>query len=141
MHARVVLGVGKGVLFREVSSVKECPHRERGSTVNTVVHTVRTTYILIVQMVSVRVRWEEVERRLKHQTDQYEDSSSKFISFLTRFTGFCNWLSEIHDQLLELCESVPHMASPETIALHTAKLEVLEHCFWICVFVCVCLCI
>ena len=31
MHARVVLGVGKGVLFREVSSVQECPHRERGS--------------------------------------------------------------------------------------------------------------
>ena len=31
MHARVVLGVGKGVLFREVSSVQECPHRESGS--------------------------------------------------------------------------------------------------------------
>ena len=29
MHARVVLGVGKGVLFREVSSIQECPHRER----------------------------------------------------------------------------------------------------------------
>ena len=29
MHARVVLGVGKGVLFREVSSVQECPHRDR----------------------------------------------------------------------------------------------------------------
>ena len=29
MHAKVVLGVGKGVLFREVSSVQECPHRER----------------------------------------------------------------------------------------------------------------
>ena len=28
MYARVVLGVGKGVLFREVSSVQECP-RER----------------------------------------------------------------------------------------------------------------
>ena len=25
MHARVVLGAGKGVLFREVSSVQECP--------------------------------------------------------------------------------------------------------------------
>ena len=24
----MVLGVGKGVLFREVSSVHECPHRE-----------------------------------------------------------------------------------------------------------------
>ena len=29
MHARVVLGVGKGVLFREVSSVQECPYIER----------------------------------------------------------------------------------------------------------------
>ena len=28
MHARVVLGAGKGVLFREVSSVHGCPHRE-----------------------------------------------------------------------------------------------------------------
>ena len=27
--ARVVLGVGKGVLFREVSSVQECPQREK----------------------------------------------------------------------------------------------------------------
>ena len=32
MHARewYILGVGKGVLFREVSSVQECPYRERG---------------------------------------------------------------------------------------------------------------
>ena len=29
MHARVVVGVGKGVLFREVSSVQERPHKER----------------------------------------------------------------------------------------------------------------
>ena len=29
MHARVVLGVGKGVLFREVSSVQECVLIER----------------------------------------------------------------------------------------------------------------
>ena len=28
MHARVVVGVGKGVLFREVSSVQRCPYRE-----------------------------------------------------------------------------------------------------------------
>ena len=34
MHARVVLGVGKGVLFREVSSVQSVLiERERGSTV------------------------------------------------------------------------------------------------------------
>ena len=29
MHARVVVGVGKGVRFREVSSVQGCPYRER----------------------------------------------------------------------------------------------------------------
>ena len=33
MQEWYILGVGKGVLFREVSSVQECPHRERGSTV------------------------------------------------------------------------------------------------------------
>ena len=27
MHARVVLGVGKGVLFREVSSIQEHPYK------------------------------------------------------------------------------------------------------------------
>ena len=32
MHARVVVGVQKGALFREVSSVQECPHREGSST-------------------------------------------------------------------------------------------------------------
>ena len=31
MHARV-LGVGKVVVFRELSSAQRCPHRERGST-------------------------------------------------------------------------------------------------------------
>ena len=39
MHARVVLGVGKGVLFREVSSVQECPHREGFHCPNTTAHT------------------------------------------------------------------------------------------------------
>ena len=34
MKARVVLGVGKGVLFREVPSVQVCPHREKVSTVH-----------------------------------------------------------------------------------------------------------
>ena len=37
MHARVVLGVGKGVLFREVSSIQGCPHRERCSTVQVLI--------------------------------------------------------------------------------------------------------
>ena len=34
MQEWYVVGVGKGVLFREVSSIKGCPYRERGSTVN-----------------------------------------------------------------------------------------------------------
>ena len=29
MGARVVVGVGNSALFREVSSVQGCPHRER----------------------------------------------------------------------------------------------------------------
>ena len=29
MQEWYILGVGKGVLFREVSSVQVCPHRER----------------------------------------------------------------------------------------------------------------
>ena len=46
MHARVVLGVGKGVLSREVSSVQECPHRKREREVPlhcTCLHTVSLT--------------------------------------------------------------------------------------------------
>ena len=34
MQEWCILGVGKGVLFREMSSVQGCPHRERGSTVH-----------------------------------------------------------------------------------------------------------
>ena len=56
--------------------------------------------------------------------NDYEDSSGRFNSFLTRFTGFCNWLCEIHDQLVELCETIPHRASQETITTHKNKLEV-----------------
>ena len=44
MHARVVLGVGKGVLFREVYSFPECPHKREGSTVYKYVAS-RTVYI------------------------------------------------------------------------------------------------
>ena len=51
----MVLGVGKGVLFREVSSVQECPHREMRSSVNTVVHTVRTTSIIIITHVYILI--------------------------------------------------------------------------------------
>ena len=29
MQEWYILGMGKGVLFREVSSVQECPHREK----------------------------------------------------------------------------------------------------------------
>ena len=39
MHARVVLGVGKGVLFRAVSSVQECPHREGFHCIYSLTHT------------------------------------------------------------------------------------------------------
>ena len=56
MHARVVLWVGKGVLFREVSSVQECPqfrsvliererfHYNRDVCIHTLAHS-HSTYI------------------------------------------------------------------------------------------------
>ena len=39
MHARVVLGVGKGVLFREMPSVQECP-LSRINVAFSIIHTV-----------------------------------------------------------------------------------------------------
>ena len=44
MQEWYILGVGKGVLFSEVSSVQECPHRERGSTVYVYTHTHTLTH-------------------------------------------------------------------------------------------------
>ena len=41
MQEWYILGVGKGVLFREVSSVQECPHRERGSMCTLLTHPFR----------------------------------------------------------------------------------------------------
>ena len=67
-----------------------------------------------------------MKRRLELQTSCYEDTTSRFNSFLTRFTGFCNWLWEMHDQMVELCETVPHKTSQETIAAHKTKVEVRE---------------
>ena len=65
-----------------------------------------------------------MRRRLELQTSCYEDTTSRFNLFLTRFTGFCNWLWEMHDQMVELCETVPHKTSQETIAAHKTKVEV-----------------
>ena len=39
MQEWYILGVGKGVLFREVSSVQECPHRERERFHCVIMHT------------------------------------------------------------------------------------------------------
>ena len=47
MQEWYILGVGKGVLFREMSSVQECPHRERFH------------YIQVVQEMRRRRRWEK----------------------------------------------------------------------------------
>ena len=40
MHARVVLGAGKGVLFREAPSVQECPYRGVPASYSSVYSTV-----------------------------------------------------------------------------------------------------
>ena len=63
MHARVVVGVGKGVLFREVSSVQRCPYREvplylpaRAAFLPYVICTRRQLLSELVTGVSVRIR-------------------------------------------------------------------------------------
>ena len=72
-------------------------------------------------------RWEALKTELHAQLKKYGESSDQFSEFLTGFTGFCNWLSEIRGQLLdELCVAIPHKASGDTIATHKARLKVRE---------------
>ena len=54
MRARVVLAVGKGVLFREVSSVQECPRRERERfhSNQRIIHKMATQHIYTVLTVN-----------------------------------------------------------------------------------------
>ena len=42
---RMVLGVGKGVLFREVSSFQEFPHREREVSLHTLTLVCRSSRV------------------------------------------------------------------------------------------------
>ena len=74
MHARVVLGVGKGVLFREVSSVQECPHRERGSYTYTL-----TLSILIIHEITCRVKQSCPESMLVWNQDTVEFRKCHFL--------------------------------------------------------------
>ena len=70
-------------------------------------------------------RWEELSHRLEVQCELHEESSDKFNSFTTRFTSFCNWLSEVHSQLQdEVCVAIPDRATADTITVHRARLEV-----------------
>ena len=66
MHARVVLlGVGKGVLLRGVSSVQVCPHREKGPLYRkvcyllSIISTVLCTYVVVYTCTPTRMsrRW------------------------------------------------------------------------------------
>ena len=52
MHARVVYTwCGKSVLFREVSSVQECPHKERGSTAFLYIFLSFSSYLIYLPIV------------------------------------------------------------------------------------------
>ena len=70
MHARVVLGVGKGVPFREVSSVQECPYREYISLV--VVFAVVKVCCLYLQDCPVGFRESLVFPKVRHLFDTFE---------------------------------------------------------------------
>ena len=76
---------------------------------------------------SVKRRWEALKSELHAQSEKQGEINDQFSEFLTGFTGFCNWLSEIRGQLLdELCVAIPHKASGDTIATHKARLKVRE---------------
>ena len=80
MHARVVLGVGKGVLFREVSSVQACPHRERGSTVNVCI------YILTNAPASMISSSTGVEQLIEKRSCVFLDLPPFLVSFFYTHT-------------------------------------------------------
>ena len=79
MHARVVLGVGKGVLFREVSSVQVCPHRERGSLI---IVCVLLPGVMLIELKQNEKALDVFTRLLKlHPSDQ---TISRQVEILTR---------------------------------------------------------
>ena len=66
MHARVVLGVGKGVLFREVSSVQECPYKEVALYVETNVFLKLFQLLLDHTLVLWAGKWTQFRRNSRH---------------------------------------------------------------------------
>ena len=86
MQEWYILGVGKGVLFREVSSVQECPHREREVPLYYSFHCILYTYKpgLRAEGVPIPGEGESVERHrpdlvLMRQAAMIEGSNARDV--------------------------------------------------------------
>ena len=89
-------------------------------------------------MEGIRKRWEDVKCRLTARLTEFEESSSQFNQFITRFTGLCDWLYEFHGQLQdELCVAIPHKASTDTISHLKARLQVSARYMYMYVQTCI----
>ena len=73
----------------------------------------------------IKTKWEAITTKLDLQLKSYEMSADKLNSFMENFSGFLNWLSETHSQMIdEFCVQIPLKASGDTIARHRVRLEV-----------------
>ena len=105
----MVLGVGKGVLFREVSSVQECPHKERGSTVHTHTHTysVRLSHSVCVSDVDECLR-EGSSYPCHSRADCNNTMGSYYCTCQTGFSGdgsSCDGKTHKHTHRLQMAIS------------------------------------
>ena len=71
MQASVVLGAGKGALFREQSSVQGCPHRERFHCIYITLlnDEYRPTYLLLLQEMPPALK--RPAKKLTHNTHSH----------------------------------------------------------------------
>ena len=80
------------------------------------------------QITNIQDRFGTLCDGLSLRIKDWEVEADKFDSYLTRLTGFANWLNEFHSALYdEVCIRIPSKASNETVARHKAKLEVRRY--------------
>ena len=79
------------------------------------------------QVEHIRTKWEELREKIRHHLLELESSSESFQDFLTRLSGFLNWLSMFHAHLYdEVCVKLPSEVSQELIGQLLNQLEVFR---------------
>lgn len=82
---------------------------------------------IVAQVADVRSRWEELRKNIETHSKDVGISAEKFHRFITRLTGFVNWLDEFHGRLYdEVCIRLPAKASDELVSRHKNQLEVFR---------------